>query len=64
MAEATADERTDDVDVGELVDSMVGFALAVFTSIREHSWKRLWLPLSLLPALVALPVLALIGPIG
>ena len=40
-----------------LVASMTAFALAVMVSMRSYARTRLWLPLAVFPALVALLVL-------
>ena len=64
MTETTVEQQTDAVYLGGLVASAAAFALAIVTTSREHSWKGLRLPLSVLTALVALLVLALNLPIG
>lgn len=64
VTETAVEEQTYAVYLGGLSASVVAFALAIVSRSREHSWKGLWLPLSVLPALAALLVLALIRPIG
>ncbi len=44
--------------VGALFASLVAFLLAVFARIRREVAARLWLPLTLFPALLALLVVA------
>ena len=64
VTERAVEDQTYAVYLGGLAASVVAFALAIVSRGREHSWKGLWLPLSVLPALVALLAFALIRPIG
>jgi hypothetical protein len=43
--------------LGGLVASLVAFALALTAKIKQEQWALLWLPLLLLPALLAFLVL-------
>lgn len=43
--------------LGGLLVSLVAFALAVVAKVEHERWALLWLPLSVLPALVAFLVL-------
>jgi uncharacterized Tic20 family protein len=43
--------------LGGLLASLAAFALAVVAKVKHERWARLWLPLSLFPALLAFVVL-------
>jgi hypothetical protein len=43
--------------LGGLLASLAAFALAVVAKVKHERWALLWLPLSVLPALLAFVVL-------